>query len=197
MDARSVFLTSYAGMTSGVLGGDRLLNDLTDEQLRARPLKQANSIAWVLWHIVRCEDATVNRMIVDCPQVFDGDNWPQRLNVLRRDIGTGMTNQEVTELSEQIDLAMFRDYRVAVTERTRQVVESLPPSTWDDSVTAAHAKRVALEDGMLAHAEGWVDRWSTERPKGSWLFSHVINHSYRHLGEAFTIRGVLGVPQIA
>lgn len=119
--------------------------------------------------------------------------------MLRRDIGTGMTDQEVTELSAQIDLALFRDYRIAVIERTRQVVESLAPSSWDDPVAAAHAKRVALEDmhETLAHPERWVDRWSAERSKGSWLFGYVINHAYRHLGEAFTIRSLLGIPQVA
>lgn len=197
MDALSVFLTSYAGMTSGVFGGDRLLNDLTDAQLRARPLPHANSIAWVLWHIVRSEDAAVNRMVMDHPQVFDGDSWPQRLKVERRDIGTGMTDQEVRDLSAHLDLTAFRAYRAAVSERTCAVVQSLAPSVWSEPVTSAHAKRTALEEGMLANPGDWFEGWCAERSKGSWLFSHAINNAYRHLGEAYTIRSLLGVPPVA
>lgn len=196
MDARDAFMFGYAGITTGGLGGDRLLDDLTDDQLRTCPDTRMNPIIWPLWHIARCEDVTVNRMIADRPQVFDHDDWPQRLRVLRRDIGTGMTHEEVEHLRVEIDLAAFRSYRMAVVERTLQIVQSLAPSAWDEPVTSAHAKRVGLDDEMLAHAEGWIDRWSTERSKGSWLFSHVINHGYRHLGEAFTIRGMLGLSQL-
>ena len=31
------------------------VNDLTDEQLHFRPLGKGNSIAFILWHIVRTE----------------------------------------------------------------------------------------------------------------------------------------------
>src|SRR5438309_11922210 len=114
MDAREAFLIGYAGITTGILGGDRLLNDLTDDQLRTRPDTRVNPIIWPLWHVARCEDATVNRMIADRAQVFDHNDWPQRLCVSRRDIGTGMTYEEVEHLRVQIDLAAFRSYRMAV-----------------------------------------------------------------------------------
>lgn len=195
MDARAVFLFSYTGMTTGVLGGDPLLNGLTDDQLRARPIEQVNSVIWALWHITRCEDITVNRMVTDSSEVFDEDDWLQRLNVSGRDIGTRMTSQEVTYFSAAIDLATFRAYRSAVIEQTRTVVESLSLTIWDERVPSTRVLRVAVEDEMLAYRPS--DTWTAERSKGSWLFSHVINHGYRHLGEAYTIRSLLGVPQIA
>lgn len=196
MDARAAFLFGYAGITTSVLGGDRLLATLTDDQLRTRPDARVNPIIWPLWHIARCEDATVNRMVADRPQVFDRDDWPSRLGIVRRDMGTFMTDDEVDALRRRIDLDAFRSYRMAVIERTLDVVHSLDPAAWDVPVTAAHAKRVGLEEGMLAHADGMIDRWSTERSKGTWLFSHVINHGQRHLGEAITIRGLLGLAPI-
>lgn len=195
MDARAAFVFGYAGMTTGVLGGGRLLDDLTDDQLRLRPDAQMNPIIWPLWHIARCEDITVNRVFADRPQVFDADDWSARTGVPWRDIGARMTDDEVAAFSAQIDLAAFRAYRAAVIERTLAVVQSLAPEIWDEPMRHADILRVAVEDGMLRYRPS--DQWLQERSKGSWLFSHVINHGYRHLGEAYTIRGMLELPQIA
>jgi hypothetical protein len=188
MDAHDAFRFCY----SSLLGGDRLLTSLTDDQIRIRPDARMNPMIWPFWHITRCEDVIVNRMIADRPQVFDRDNWPTRLGVSRRDVGSGMTYDEVETLRTVIDVGAFRAYRRAVQERTLEVVPALDAAAWDAPVTAAHAKRVALDDGMFARAGRWLDEWSEERSKGSWLFSHVINHGHLHAGEAFTILGMLG-----
>jgi hypothetical protein len=34
----------------------RATDDLTDEQLYYQPTPEANSIAWLVWHVARCED---------------------------------------------------------------------------------------------------------------------------------------------
>lgn len=195
MDARAAFLYSYAGITTGILGSQPLLDKLTDDQLRTRPDPRMNPVIWPLWHIVRCEDITVNRIAVDRPQVFDTDDWSARTRVPWRDIGAKMTDEEVTIFSARIDLAAFRAYRAAVIERTLAAVPSLAPEEWDAPVHYAHILRVAVEDRMLRIRP--PEPWLRERSKGSWLISHVINHGYRHLGEAYTIRGMLGLPQVA
>jgi hypothetical protein len=195
MDARAAFLFSYAGMTTGVLGSQPLLEHLTDDQLRTCPDPRMNPIIWPLWHIVRCEDITVNRIVADSPQVFDAEDWSARTRVPWRDIGARMTDEEVAAFSAEIDLAAFRAYRTAVIERTLAAAESLAPEVWDEPVRLAQLLRVVMEDKMLRFRPR--DAWLQERSKGSWMFSHVITHGYRHLGEAYTIRGMLGLPQIA
>ena len=42
----------------------------SDAELRARA-HGLHSIAWLLWHISRCEDVRVNRVPVSCKQVLD------------------------------------------------------------------------------------------------------------------------------
>ena len=49
--------------------------DLTDDQMRLRPQPHMNPIAWLLWHIARCEDLGVNRLIANRPDVLDGEGW--------------------------------------------------------------------------------------------------------------------------
>jgi hypothetical protein len=48
-----------------------------------------------MWHISRCEDVGVNRILVEGKQMLDAGSWIDRLQVPRRDIGTEMTDSEV------------------------------------------------------------------------------------------------------
>jgi len=93
-----------ADITNGPSFVDRTFADLTDAQMRVRPGKGVNSLAWLLWHMARTEDVNVNLVIVDRRQVFD-EAWARRLNVSRADIGTGMTEDEVGDLTESLDIA--------------------------------------------------------------------------------------------
>ena len=53
------------------------------EQLRRRPVKGSNSLAWLLWHMARIEDVAVNVVVANRRQVFD-EGWAERLKVPRR-----------------------------------------------------------------------------------------------------------------
>lgn len=111
---------------------ERLFDRLSEEQLRTRPYPAINSIAWLLWHMARVEDAGVNRLVVAQPQVFDEGNWGKRMNVPIRHHGTGMTDREVTDLSQRIDIAALCAYREAVRTKTATVVKSLPLEQLDE-----------------------------------------------------------------
>ena len=56
------------------------------------------------------------------------------MNVPWRIIGTGMTDDEVTEMTARADIASVRVYRSAVGLRTREVVGTLRPEAWDEIV---------------------------------------------------------------
>jgi DinB superfamily len=57
MDAGQFFRLRYEPLHESMT--DRLLADLSDAQLRARPHGQ-NSIVWLLWHVARAEDIGIN-----------------------------------------------------------------------------------------------------------------------------------------
>src|SRR6266704_5194407 len=121
MDAISFFLLRYGDLHRLLI--DDLLKGLSDAQVRGRPTPGVNTIAWLLWHMARIEDVGVNRFLVDGTQVLD-EGWGARLGVARRDVGTGMSDGEVDELSARIDLPALRGYWEAVTARTLGVVEA-------------------------------------------------------------------------
>src|SRR5438128_539079 len=131
MDAMQLFLRQHSIVHSSEVaeGGewsivDSILDGLTDEQMRMRPGKGTNSIAWLLWHMARTEDVAMNKLVARRPQVLDEEGWLERLNI-RRDIGTSMNDDEVADFSRHVNVEAIRAYRNAVGRRTRDIVQSL------------------------------------------------------------------------
>jgi hypothetical protein len=195
MDAVPFFLEQHARLhaadvADGASLADRILAGLTDDQMRLRP-KGMNSLAWLLWHMARTEDVSVNRVITDGRQVFD-ETWARRLGVSRPDIGTGMSDEEVSELTKRIDVAAAHAYRSAVGRRTRDVVQTVSPAAWGETVGAGDVAR-AQRDGAIGPHAGWlVDFWQNHS-RAARLGTVGIMHNALHLGEAQTLRSVLGL----
>ena len=188
MDTLEFFRLRYEPLHSHM--GRELLADLSEEQIRSRPHAGVNSIAWLLWHMTRCEDIGVNRLVADRPQVLD-DEWATRLGLSHRDIATGMSDDEVSGLSERVDLAALLDYRAAVGRRTVEVLSSLRADHLDEVPGRAHLRRV-VEEGALGPNAGWVEQLWDGRPKGWFLAQLGLAHNHLHFGEARVARGLLG-----
>jgi DinB superfamily len=161
-------LLHTADVTNGPpLIGDRTFAGLTDSQMRLRPGKGLNSLAWLLWHMARTEDVNVNLVVRDGRQVWD-DAWARRLNVARMDIGTGMTEDEVGELSAVLDLSVARAYRSAV---GRARVKSSRHSTIaysrrSSSPRTSHAR--ARPARSARGLNGWSHSGRTIRARRGW-----------------------------
>jgi hypothetical protein len=163
------------------------LQGLSEEQIRLRP-QGLNSIAWLVWHMARCEDA-LNVLLAGCPQLLDEEDWLRRLNLSIRDVGTGMGDNEVSDLSARLDLAALRDYYTAVGRRTVEVVRSLRPEALDEcpDLERLRAAGVFRENAvrLIAQREG--------ETKGWWLGQLGIAHSQSHRGQAVTVRLLQGI----
>src|SRR5262245_64927053 len=106
MEARQIFLERHACVHSGKMHSegwwkeeDTIWSDLTDKELRGRPTPKHNSIAWLVWHMARCEDVAVNTVLRGTEEILDCDAWLARLGIDSRHIGTGATPAEVTYIS--------------------------------------------------------------------------------------------------
>ena len=69
----------------------------------------------------------MSRFVDDRPQVLEEGRWNQPMRIERRDVGSGMTSEEVDALSAAIDTTALRGYHRAVAERTKLIATSLPP----------------------------------------------------------------------
>src|SRR5262249_15299129 len=196
MQARDLFLDQHSIVHSTAVAGnamsaaERVFGGLTDEQMRVRPRPDLNSLAWIMWHIARTEDILVNVLLAERPQVFD-DTWGRRLRVARRDLGTAMKSEEVTELTKEIDLAALREYRNAVGHRTREIVGAFRPEDWAGEVSASAVERAAA-DGAFGNMRDMFVKTFPGRPRAMVLSGIALFHSSGHLGEAGTIRAVGG-----
>jgi hypothetical protein len=169
------------------------LNSLNGDQLRLRPYKRANSIAWLVWHMARCEDL-MNFIVAGQPQLLSGADWLSRFNLTRHDIGTGMNDEEVGSFTEKVDLSILKGYYRAVGQRTQEMVKTLKPEDLDDVPDSAYLSQKLLADGT---AKGNIIDfliWEREgNVKGWWLVHLGLTHNHLHRGEALTIRGLQGI----
>jgi hypothetical protein len=191
MEISQIFLQRYDPLYNFYLAG--FWAAVSHPQMRQRPYPNTNSIAWNLWHIARCEDAGLNRFVTDRSQVLDEGSWMERMNIPWRHHGSGMTLDEVEELSRRIDLTALQDYSASVQERTRLIVNSLQPHTLDAAMEEKYLSHLLLDEG-LAHSqpEGLVQNylgWT----RGKCLLSFGLTHSYQHLGEMEVLASLVGV----
>ncbi len=189
MDAVDFFLTRYGEVHTGLVDG--LFGSLSDAQLRARPHPGVNTIAWLLWHSARIEDVALNRFLTDRPQVLE--EWIGRLAVPRRDVGTGMTDAQVGDLSARIDLQALRGYLGAVTARTLAAVGMLRGSDLEAPVPGDRVKSVVLAEGVVAPGAEWLTEfWAAGRSRAWTLAQTALLHPYGHYYEARVAAGLLG-----
>jgi len=193
MDVRDLFLMQHGAVHSKEVGGnpgsaaERTLGGLSADQMKVRPREDLNAIAWLVWHIARAEDIILNPVITGRDQVF-ADGWAKKLGITRKDFGIGMKSSEVTELTQQMDVAALREYRDAVGQRTRDIISSFKDADWSGNLEAAQLERGAAQGGF---SEG-VAKAFTGRPKVAVLNGIALFHAAGHLGEAVTVRSAGG-----
>ena len=190
IDALQLFLSRHQPLHTTL--EDRLFGDLSEDQARQRPNEQVNPIAWIVWHAARAEDFVINRIITQGRQVLDEPEWPARLNISRRDVATGMNDDEVTEFSANVNVPPLRAYCAAVGQRARAVVQALAPEALDAPIDAANAQSAFGEKGNVTEAGSWVGRIFDGRRTGDVLMQIALLHVATHVGEANVTRALLG-----
>ena len=191
MKIPTLFLQRYDPLYHNYVAG--YWKHVSYELMRQRPHQRVNSIAWNLWHITRCEDAGLNRFVVDGSQVLDDGNWMEQIKLPWRHHGSGMSIADVDELDQRIDLPALRDYSQAVQERTRAIIKTLDMDDLDAEMGEARLRQIMVNDG-LAHsqAEGFIRNylgWS----RGKCLMTFGLTHSWQHVGEMEVIASLFGV----
>jgi hypothetical protein len=166
---------------------DTILNDMTEEQIRRIPPNCNHSIAWLLWHMTRCEDITMNLLVAGRPQVLQRDNWLERLRITVQDTGNAMSRAEITQFSAVIDIDALRAYRVAVGRRTREIVSQLGPEELQQKVAPGRLQQVWAEGALVEAARGIADYWG-KRTKAGLLLMPATRHNIVHLNEALLLK---------
>jgi hypothetical protein len=188
--AIQLFLDQHAMVHSAIMSQsglwsseDELWHGITEEIVRRIPHNCEHSIAWVIWHIARIEDVTMNLLVAGSPQLAFRDDWLNRMKVSVRDTGNGMDDQAVADLSHTIDVEALRAYRVAVGRCTRQIVTQLQPEELEHRVDPSRLQRVRDEGAVVEAPSGVFDYWSRRTIAGL-LLMPPTRHCFLHLNEA-------------
>ncbi len=143
---------------------------LSQEQLAARPGPDANSIAWLIWHLARVQDDHVSE-VAGRPQTWTSGGWERRLGLPFDEGATGYGQRSDEVAQVRVDGDLLLGYLDATTSATKAFLSTL---------TEAELDRV-------------VDRnWTPEVTLGVRLVS-VVSDDLQHVGQAAYARGLLGV----
>jgi uncharacterized damage-inducible protein DinB len=148
--------------------GEAVVAGLTDEQLAHRVAPDANSIAWLVWHAARVQDAQL-APLAGTEEVWVRDGWVERfgLDLDPGDHGYGHTSEEVGKVRASAEL--LAGY-----------------------LRATHEASVAyLRTVSEADLDEIVDRsWDPPVTRGVRLVS-IVDDDAQHIGQAAYLRGLL------
>lgn len=147
----------------------RVVDDLTPDQLSFRLNGNANSIAWLIWHLTRIQDDHVADA-AGIEQVWISGRWAERfaLPFRKSDTGFGHSSDEVAAV--RIDPPeLLSGYHDAVYEQTLEYVKGLSQSDLDRIVDESWDPPVSLGVRLVS----------------------VVSDDLQHAGQAAFVRGIL------
>jgi len=166
---------------------DELWQGLDEETFRRIPLKSEHSIAWILFHIARIEDITMNLLVAGTPQLYLRDGWSKKLKATIHHSANKMDNESVEQLSAQLDMNALRDYRLVVGRRTREIVKRIKPAELNQNVDSARLQTVLDQGAVIPEAMEIVKYWGNRTIAGL-LLMPPTRHNFLHLNEAMRIK---------
>jgi len=165
MDAKDVLIDAYGRIQEEV---HAVVDGLSPDTLNARPAPDANSVAWLVWHLTRVQDDHVAGA-AGFDQVWHSEGWEKRfgLGLESGDIGYGHSARQVARVRvESGDLLL--GYYDATHAQSLTFLRSL---------TAGDFERVVDE------------RWDPPVTLGVRLVS-VLADDLQHVGQAAYLRGL-------
>jgi uncharacterized damage-inducible protein DinB len=145
------------------------LDGLGGDQLTARPGPDANSIAWLVWHLARVQDDHVAD-VAGTEQIWTAHDWHRRFGLPfpPADIGYGHSSADVAAVQVD-DPKLLTGYYDAVHEHTVAYLGGLDEAALDEIVD---------------------ERWDPPVTLGVRLTS-VLSDDLQHAGQAAYVRGLL------
>jgi uncharacterized damage-inducible protein DinB len=166
MQSRDLLLYAYEQI-QGTLR--RAVDGLSADQLTARVGPEANTIAWLAWHLLRVQDDHVAE-VAGSEQVWTEDGWADRFDLPFDDSATGYGFSPDDVAAVRVDSPdLLLGYAAAVHERTADFLRGLSDDDLDRVVD---------------------DNWDPPVTLGVRLVS-VLSDDLQHVGQAAYVRGLL------
>jgi hypothetical protein len=189
-----LFLTQHAQVHATAMSGqegwtfeDEVVQDLDETSIRKIPDEGEHSIAWILFHLARIEDVTMNMLVAGSEQLLKREGWLIQMNAPIDDTGNAMNVEKVANLSRNIEVKALRAYRIAVGRNTRMLVSQLRTNKLNEPVERARLEKVKSEGAVVTEAPEVLEYWGKKTIAGL-LLMPATRHCVLHLNEALRIR---------
>jgi hypothetical protein len=166
---------------------DEIWEGLSEPQIREVPKGEIHSIAWLIWHIARIEDVTMNCLVSGSGQVFTSDRWQEKIHSPILHVGNEMNVEEVQAFSADIRADALKHYRMAVSRRTREVIAGLKPDDLRKKVARERVDQVTAQGWILPGAVDVIEYWAKLDIAG-FLLMPPTRHCFIHLNEALQVK---------
>ena len=103
---------------------DQLWKMLDKKDFSIMPTTKDVTIAWNIWHITRIEDLTVN-ILLNCSEQIYNKKWQKKMKVSVTDTGNAMTDDEIMELSRNMNIEVLKEYRKVVGDKIENLKDEL------------------------------------------------------------------------
>jgi len=195
--SRELFYSQHAVLHSQKMSGmggwsyaDEVFTGLEEGQFRIIPEKKDHSLIWILWHISRIEDVTMNVLVAGGSQVYLQDQWKKKLTSPIDHVGNLINTNDLIDLTRNVNLQALFDYRDAVGRQTRFIVSDLDLEELGQKVQNDRLVRLVNEGAVLPDAEDLLDYWR-KRKIFEMLLMPPTRHLMTHLNEAIDLRRIL------
>jgi uncharacterized damage-inducible protein DinB len=160
MDAKGLLLKSLEESHDYLT---KALDGLTQEEATWSPSPECNSIAFILWHMIRVEDFFVSRVVQHGKELYETKKWQEKLGTPTK--AYGYTVEELRAWPAP-KLQILTEYANSVRENTLAFLNSLPteklsevprPDRSPDStgVILGHVTtEIALHAGQISYLRG-------------------------------------------
>ena len=168
--ATAVFLEAYSRTPDLAATA---LEGLTQDDLTRRIDPDANTVAWLIWHTARMQDAQITgakrALGREAHQVWTARGFADQFgfDLGTREVGYGMSSDEVAKVHAPADL--LEAYHSAVHEDTVAFLKSLEDGDYDTIVDRHYDPPVTLLSRLVS----------------------IEQDAVQHLGQAAYVRGVL------
>lgn len=145
----------------------KAVDGLTYEELTWRSGVEANPIGFILWHLLRAEDAWVQGTIQQKPQVWVSEKWHQKLNLPERDGGYGYSAEQVADFPVP-ELKDLLGYGEAVRAQTVGYLKATTPDKFNEVIQTRAFGELAIGN----------------------IFAHLLCEITQHIGQIAYLRGL-------
>jgi len=183
-----VHLSIMSGVDKKTFEGE-LWEGLDENTFRTSQNQKGRTIAYGIWHCTRIEDITMNLLVAGDKQIFNRENWQEKINSNITDTGNAMSEDDIMEFSKNINMEELKNYRIEVGRRTRDIVENLSTQDMKRNFDKHRLQRILDERAVLdVKASNWlIDFWGRKNVAGIILMP-MTRHQVIHINESLSAK---------